>query len=748
MFNRAFKFNQNISGWNVEKVENMQNMFTDDLSFNQPINLWKVNKDVNTEEMLSHSNLSAGYTYGMKDRYENLSALTWETGSSVTKAIIDKEKFFNTYIPLDGDELRKSVDSSNSSYITNERTYPIEDWNVELVEDMANVFFNEKDFNQDISKWNTSSAKNMNGMFQNASEFNKNISDWKVENVISMSGMFQNAKAFNQPLNNWKVDNVKLMLGMFDGAENFNKPLNGWNVEKVQVLEKMFKNAKKFNQDITGWDVNLVHTMKSMFEGATEFNQNIRVWKTKQGAAFDNMFQDATAMITRYGSTTGFANTPTRVFFNYILVSQFKNNGGVAGGNADDIHYAVSIASQNSWKYQEKHISEWDVSQVQDMKNLFLNQKSFNENITGWNVQNVRNMSGMFQNAETFNQNIKTNGNKWNVGNVTDMSNMFRSPNTGSNFNQPIGNWNVGNVNNMSNMFWNAKNFKQEIYKWNVKTNANLTNMFIYATGLNDKYGNMESFRNTPTKSGNLRFFGFDDKLTNVGAGAFSDGTLRDWMKIRDNIHYAVSIAKKNNKWLYYGKQLKEFNVSNVTNMNKLFQNTNFNQTLKGWNVSNVLYAQYMFDGCSNFNQPLHEQIKFGKYLRNVRGMFGNCTSWHPYNVANLKNMFTFDVNLTDGLALISKYDFNPNRCIGFLNWSRGHLSIGLPVRTTYRTQYLSAVDVVAGSGSIEWWNGTKTLVVKGRNQKNIKEHGFLEYEYNQTFGGTPMSKEWFTESW
>jgi hypothetical protein len=209
-----------------------------------------------------------------------------------------------------------------------------------------------------------------------------------------------------------------------------------------------------------------------------------------------------------------------------------------------------------------------------------------------------------------------------------------------------------------------------------------------------------------------------------------------------------VSIAKKDNKWLYYGKQLKEFNVSKVTNMNKLFQYTTFNQSLNGWNVKEVLYAQYMFDGCSNYNQNIGNQITFGKRLRNVRRMFSNCIGLEPANVANLKGMFEFDYKNDDGLALISKYEFDENRCTGFLNWSRGHLTIGFPPITTYQTQYLSAVDVVAGSGTIQWWNGKETKEINGMNQKNIKEHGFLVNQYSSTFGGTPGKKEWFTDSW
>ena len=50
------------------------------------------------------------------------------------------------------------------------------------------------------------------------------------------------------------------------------------------------------------------------------------------------------------------------------------------------------------------HISDWDVSMVTDMSNLFANfVEPFNEDISGWNTSHVTNMSGMFEKCEFFN---------------------------------------------------------------------------------------------------------------------------------------------------------------------------------------------------------------------------------------------------------------------------------------------------------------------------------------------------------
>ena len=53
-------------------------------------------------------------------------------------------------------------------------------------------------------------------------------------------------------------------------------------------------------------------------------------------------------------------------------------------------------------------------------------------------MSNVTNMRGMFIRAESFNQPL----NKWNVSKVTNMEEMFYRAES---FNQPLNNWNVSN---------------------------------------------------------------------------------------------------------------------------------------------------------------------------------------------------------------------------------------------------------------------------------------------------------------
>jgi len=47
-------------------------------------------------------------------------------------------------------------------------------------------------------------------------------------------------------------------------------------------------------------------------------------------------------------------------------------------------------------------ISQWDVSNVTNIKLLFWNQSSFNQPLNKWNVSNVENMYGMFADAASL----------------------------------------------------------------------------------------------------------------------------------------------------------------------------------------------------------------------------------------------------------------------------------------------------------------------------------------------------------
>ena len=105
------------------------------------------------------------------------------------------------------------------------------------------------------------------------------------------------------------------------------------------------------------------------------------------------------------------------------------------------------------------NLGEIDTSLITDMSELFIDsdRKDFS-GIETWDVSNVLDMREMFKNVETFNQDISS----WNVSNVADMSFMFYRA---YNFNQPLDSWDVSNVKNMGSMFHGTRNFNQPLDK-------------------------------------------------------------------------------------------------------------------------------------------------------------------------------------------------------------------------------------------------------------------------------------------
>jgi surface protein len=104
----------------------------------------------------------------------------------------------------------------------------------------------------------------------------------------------------------------------------------------------------------------------------------------------------------------------------------FQEQGYDCDGNLlitqENINQAVDAWLQDSVSTEliYGHISDWDVSNVNNM-NLLFSGSNFNGDLSSWDVSNVTNMASMFAWATSFNSDLSS----WDVSNVTDMSFMF-----------------------------------------------------------------------------------------------------------------------------------------------------------------------------------------------------------------------------------------------------------------------------------------------------------------------------------
>ena len=145
---------------------------------------------------------------------------------------------------------------------------------------------------------------------------------------------------------------------------------------------------------------------------------------------------------------------------NFLDVSNIDDMSELFSNNPATHHEYLSQCNPD--------ISEWNVSNVTNMANMFYKSK-FNGDISKWDVSNCKNMYGMFAWSE-FNGDIS----KWDVGNCNILSTMFSH----SKFNGDLSKWNLPCVNTMYKMFSNNKAFNGDISKWNVRNCLNFNYMF------------------------------------------------------------------------------------------------------------------------------------------------------------------------------------------------------------------------------------------------------------------------------
>ena len=101
---------------------------------------------------------------------------------------------------------------------------------------------------------------------------------------------------------------------------------------------------------------------------------------------------------------------------------------------------------------KDADLNDIDVSQIKifndtgQCKSVFGGLDPHNIDISEWDVSNAEDMYGMFSMCEQFNSDLS----KWDVSNVKDMGYMFHQC---KNFNSDLSQWNVSKVKNMQYIF-------------------------------------------------------------------------------------------------------------------------------------------------------------------------------------------------------------------------------------------------------------------------------------------------------
>ncbi len=278
--------------------------------------------------------------------------------------------------------------------------------------------------------------------------------------------------------------------------------------------------------------------------------------------------------------------------------------------NTKSLYHAVTMWYNNRNKALKifGHISDWDVSRISDMSQLFQGLTLFNDDISQWNTSNCVSMKGMFAHCHTFNQPL----NGWDVSRVKNMDFMFYNT---TSFNQPLSIWNTSSVLTMSSMFEHAKSFNKPIDKWDVSNVKDMSKMFEETIVFNQP--------------------------------------LNSW--------YVGNVV--NMKRMFYGSQafnqsLSQWDVSNVITMQGMFAYTlSFNQpSLDRWIISNVQDLSCMFQFAKQFNYPLLNWYNNFINVRTTSNMFMGAMNYlQPADY--IATWFENAPNLIDASGM---FDFTP----------------------------------------------------------------------------------------
>ena len=244
----------------------------------------------------------------------------------------------------------------------------------------------------------------------------------------------------------------------------------------------MFQGAKSFDEDISKWDVSSVDNMNKMFQNTASFDQDLcgADW-VHSNAIKTGMFTDSRGSISRTVCTSasgdvcsmqtlpasgGFApllgrklrmlsEQQKKAEKQQIMTQREYLLAKYTFETKDQLQQAIAnyTKQKNQGKNNELVIGEWDVSEITDMKELFQDNKDFNDDISKWQVGQVTDMTAMFKGAESFDQNLY----EWDVASVTDMTDMFQDAKQFRG--GGLSTWKTGHVTSMKGMFSGAESF-------------------------------------------------------------------------------------------------------------------------------------------------------------------------------------------------------------------------------------------------------------------------------------------------
>lgn len=747
-FNQAYKFNSNLSIWNVSRVVNISSMFKDS-SFNQDISGW-----------------NTGNITNMSSMFEN-------------------NLYFNQTISK---------------------------WNTSKVTDMSSMFKNATTFNSKLQYnaisdpsyiyWDVSSVINMSSMFQNATGFNDGqyIGDitqplnWKLNPLVNLTNVRTGATILtNQnayPLPSFYT----LVYDFYDVPTNSTSDISN-NVPilalgQSSIISTTVEPISPSNYRTVSTTVSFPNHVQDLSSGLSFINVY---------PFFNSTIFGPPHIIRQFGGMRLARNNNNSGNPNGY---QFANLLNLIDFSANDSPTILPNTTLSYCFYQNNNFNSslnWDTSEVISMASMFEHAQMFNRPLN-FLTNNVTNMSNMFKGAYNFNKYISyVGGPYWDVSSVTNMNNIFENA-AGFNNGYPaldishalnwILNFNVSTINCIKNStiltyqnayplsqiydkfiytFYNTQNWSAEDISNNylpvIKTsNINLSyykvptvffdNSFTTVTvyfKYNDvssnvidgisfydvssaynsnsyaktiiNFGNIPLARNSGS-SGGSQFMGINNlvfnsalpptilsntSFKNIFNGAIFNSNINNW-ETSEIISLNQAFANTS-----FNQPLNNWDTSKVNDMSGVFYNDiDFNQPLIGWNVSNVNTMINMLYNCVKFNQDISGWQT--NNLNEINGMFYNCNSFN-------QNLSNWDVS---GVTTMEHLFYNCN------SFNNGDIYGASNKPLTWDT------GNVTNMSSVFFNNLFFNQNISGWNTSNVTNMSFMFYNsnFNQDISG------------
>jgi surface protein len=665
VFKDAISFNQDISGWNTGNVTTMSNMFNEAISFNKPLELWDVSNVTTMSYMFYGSNFD-----------QDISG--WNTSS-----LKNMESMFQNDVSF----------NQRISYLPDKSTSA---WNTENVTNMISVFEGALVFNNGQDEGETDQSLNWilntdpgvvtNRVIQNTpllTSYNALPFSKIIKGTFSYTFYNTNSATFEDISNNY--------LPIYDACNNFIL-----NVPPIITPDLIDPSFIRIDISYTFLDIS-----NNTLDGLTFYspgNVKTTFYNDTQNRLTIIGFDDVP--ISRNSGTDGgyqFAN----LSYLDISVNQFDKPSILTDTSFDHAFY-------NTPSFNSGNIQNWDTIFVTTMESMF-EDSSYNQPLR-FNTKNITNMNSMFKNAVNFNQNISYNpsvsSNIWNVSNVTDMTEMLFRASSFNDGQSPGGvtrplNWqlnplvNITNVRRDTPVLTNQNAFPLPslyILKYIFYDNVGFSGETILNTYAPIILNGKSSFYNTSVtpstdtsgnKSVSIEFAYMIDN-SNTGLSFYTNDNSKinfynnnNGTPLKITQFGGIPLARNDGSITPNGYQFANLNhfdfsandtpsiLANTTLSYCFYNDFSFNSDISGWNTSNVISMESLFENASTFNRPL--QPWNTSKVTDMSSMFKNAITfnqpvkyvpssnyWDVSGVTDMTSIFENALTFNNGFPLFN----------------------------------------------------------------------------------------------